>query len=98
MPPAQWVEQVRQELPDALRALVSELAVTPIPARDDEALWQYCRDILNRLFELQVTHLKAEKLGQLQRLDPAADPALFQQLNRELMELEMQRRALREDM
>ena len=98
VPPAQWVEQVRQELPDALRALVSELAVTPIPARDDEALWQYCRDILNRLFELQVTHLKAEKLGQLQRLDPAADPALFQQLNRELMELEMQRRALRGDM
>ncbi|WP_066302565.1 DNA primase [Arthrobacter luteolus] len=94
--PAAWVEQVRQELPDALRGFVSELAVTPIPARDADALALYCRDILNRLFELQVTHLKAEKLGQLQRLDPGADPALFQQLNRELMELEMQRRALRE--
>lgn len=93
---AAWVEQVRQELPDALRGFVSELAVTPIPARDADALAMYCRDILNRLFELQVTHLKAEKLGQLQRLDPNADPALFQQLNRELMELEMQRRALRE--
>ncbi|MFZ3451671.1 DNA primase [Arthrobacter sp. 7Tela_A1] len=93
---AAWVEQVRQELPDALRGFVSELAVTPIPARDADALALYCRDILNRLFELQVTHLKAEKLGQLQRLDPNADPALFQQLNRELMELEMQRRALRE--
>ncbi|MBF4992892.1 DNA primase [Arthrobacter gandavensis] len=93
---AAWVEQVRQELPDALRGFVSELAVTPIPARDADALAMYCRDILNRLFELQVTHLKAEKLGQLQRLDPGADPALFQQLNRELMELEMQRRALRE--
>ncbi|MFZ3417580.1 DNA primase [Arthrobacter sp. 3Tela_A] len=93
---AAWVEQVRQELPDALRGFVSELAVTPIPARDADALAMYCRDILNRLFELQVTHLKAEKLGQLQRLDPSADPALFQQLNRELMELEMQRRALRE--
>ena len=94
--PAAWVEQVRQELPDALRGFVSELAVTPIPARDADALAMYCRDILNRLFELQVTHLKAEKLGQLQRLDPNAEPSLFQQLNRELMELEMQRRALRE--
>ncbi|MDN3481574.1 DNA primase [Arthrobacter sp. APC 3897] len=95
--PAQWVEQVRQELPDTLRDIVSELAVTPLHARDNDALQRYCRDILNRLFELQVTHLKAEKLGQLQRLDPSADPALFQQLNRELMELEMQRRALRGD-
>ncbi len=95
--PAQWVEQVREELPDTLRDFVSELAVTPLHARDNDALQRYCRDILNRLFELQVTHLKAEKLGQLQRLDPSADPALFQQLNRELMELEMQRRALRGD-
>ena len=95
--PAAWVERVREELPDALRGFVSELAVTPLPARDADALFLYCRDILNRLFELQVTHLKAEKLGQLQRLDPSADPELFHQLNRELMELEMQRRALRGD-
>ena len=95
--PAAWVERVRGELPDVLRGFVSELAVTPLPARDADALFMYCRDILNRLFELQVTHLKAEKLGQLQRLDPNADPELFHQLNRELMELEMQRRALRGD-
>ncbi|MCC3280649.1 DNA primase [Arthrobacter sp. zg-Y40] len=95
--PAAWVERVREELPDALRGFVSELAVTPLPARDADALALYCRDILNRLFELQVTHLKAEKLGQLQRLDPNADPELFHQLNRELMDLEMQRRALRGD-
>lgn len=93
--PAQWVEHVRQAVPEDLRSIVSELAVTPLPARDADALFLYCRDILDRLSELQITHLKSEKLGQLQRLDPAADPALFQQLNRELMELEMQRRALR---
>ncbi|UWX98070.1 DNA primase [Arthrobacter zhaoxinii] len=95
--PAAWVERVREELPEPLRGFVSELAVTPLPARDADALAMYCRDILNRLFELQVTHLKAEKLGQLQRLDPNADQELFHQLNRELMELEMQRRALRGD-
>jgi DNA primase len=93
--PAQWVEHVRQAVPEDMRSIVSELAVTPLPARDADALFLYCRDILSRLSELQITHLKSEKLGQLQRLDPAADPALFQQLNRELMELEMQRRALR---
>jgi DNA primase len=92
-----WVERVRQEVPETLRGFVSELAVTPLPAKDADALTMYCRDILNRLSELRITRLKAEKLSTLQRLDPSADPALFQQLNRELMELEMERRALRSD-
>lgn len=95
--PSQWVESVRQEVPEELRPLVSELAVTPLPAHNDDALKSYCKGILNRLFDLQITQLKAEKMGQLQRMDPSADPELFQQLNRELMELEMQRRALRSE-
>jgi DNA primase len=52
---------------------------------------------MNRMFDLQITQLKSEKMGQLQRMDPAADPEAFAQINRELMELEMQRRALRGD-
>lgn len=92
-----WVERVRQEVPEMLRGFVSELAVTPLPATDGDGLVLYCKDILNRLSELRITRLKAEKLSALQRLNPAADPALFQQLNRELMELEMERRALRSD-
>ncbi|MFB0835208.1 DNA primase [Arthrobacter halodurans] len=95
--PAQWVESIRQEVPEPLRPFVSELAVIPLPANSDEALVRYCRDIMNRLFELQITRLKAEKIGRLQRMDPAADPAGYQQINRELMELELRRRSLRED-
>ena len=93
--PVAWVEAVRQEMPEPLRALVSELAVVPLPASTPEAMQRYCRDILARLFELQITRVKADKMGRLQRLDAAAHPEEFQQLNRELMELEMQRRALR---
>ena len=47
--------------------------------------------------ELQITRVKADKMGQLQRLDAAAHPEEFQRLNRELMMLEMERRALRSD-
>ena len=93
--PVAWVEAVRQEMPEPLRGLVSELAVVPLPASTPEAMQRYCRDILARLFELQITRVKADKMGRLQRLDAAANPEEFQQLNRELMELEMQRRALR---
>ena len=95
--PAQWVEAIRQEVPEPLRSFVSELAVTPLPASSNEALLRYCNDIINRLFELQITHLKAEKMGQLQRMDPAGDPEGFQQINRELLELELRRRALRQE-
>ncbi|WP_411732311.1 DNA primase [Paeniglutamicibacter sp.] len=95
--PSQWVEAIRQEVPEPLRSFVSELAVTPLPANSTEALLRYCNDIINRLFELQITHLKAEKMGELQRMDPAGDPEGFQRINRELLELELRRRALRQD-
>lgn len=95
--PARWVEQLLQEVPEPLRPLVSELAVVPLPASTAEGVQRYCRDILARLFELQITRVKADKMGQLQRLDASADPEEFQRLNRELMQLEMQRRSLRSD-
>jgi DNA primase len=95
--PVRWVEQLLQEVPEPLRPLVSELAVVPLPANTPEGVLRYCKDILARLFELQITRVKAEKMGQLQRLDASSDPEEFQRLNRELMQLEMQRRSLRSD-
>ncbi|WP_026553991.1 DNA primase [Arthrobacter sp. 35W] len=95
--PSQWLELVRQQLPEALAPIVSELAVTPLPATNPDTLRNYCRDILRGLFEMQITRLKAQRMGALQRMDPAADPAAYQQLQRELMELEISRRALRGD-
>jgi DNA primase len=93
--PAQWVEQVRQEVPSELAPLVSELAVTPLPARTAEDLVRYCRDIMNRLFELQITHQKGDLMGRLQRMGANGDPEEFAALNRQLLDLEMKRRSLR---
>jgi DNA primase len=95
--PVRWVEQVMHEVPEPLQPLVSELAVVPLPATNAEGVLRYCRDILARLFELQITRVKADKMGQLQRLDPSAHPEEFQRLNRELMVLEVERRSLRSD-
>ncbi|WP_427016908.1 DNA primase [Pseudarthrobacter sp. P1] len=95
--PSQWLEQVRQQLPEALQPLISELAVTPLPASNRDTLRNYCRDILRGLFEMQITRLKAQRMGALQRMDPQADPVAYQQLQRELMELEISRRSLRGD-
>jgi DNA primase len=94
-PAAGWIERVRHELPEALRPLMAELAVTPLPATTEESLERYCRDILAGLAELQITAQKAEMMGQLQRLDPASAPEEYQRINRALMELELRRRSLR---
>lgn len=94
---SQWLEAVRANVPEELGNLVAELAMSPLPTKADESLERYCRAMLRRLFEGQITRLKQERLGALQRMDPAVDPEGYRLLQRELMELEMARRALRGD-
>ncbi|GAA4656358.1 DNA primase [Arthrobacter cryoconiti] len=94
---SQWLEAVRENVPATLVSLVAELALSPLPATKEETLNRYCRDILRRLFEMQITRLKQERLGALQRMDPSVDPEGYTMLQRELMELESARRALRGD-
>ncbi|MHA7175726.1 DNA primase [Arthrobacter sp. Sr24] len=94
---SQWLEAVREHVPPELGSLVAELALSPLPATREETLIRYCRDILRRLFELQITRLKEERLGALQRMDPSVDPESYNLLQRELMELETARRQLRGD-
>jgi DNA primase len=85
--PVRWVEQLLQEVPEPLRPLVSELAVVPLPANTPEGVLRYCKDILARLFEHQITRQKAEKISQLQLLDDSYDPEEFQRLNREIKQI-----------
>ncbi|WP_146341081.1 DNA primase [Nesterenkonia sp. NBAIMH1] len=93
--PRSWVATVRQEVPEPLRGLVGELAVTELPASTEENMERYCREILNRLVELKIQHEKANLLGQLQRMDHSQQSQEYRRLNEELMLLERRRRALR---
>lgn len=93
--PRTWVQTVRDEVPEPLRSMVSELAVVDLPARTQEHLDRYCQEILSRLVELKIQHQKANLLGQLQRMDAEAEPEAYRQVNADLVELERRRRALR---
>ncbi|MFC6256379.1 DNA primase, partial [Kocuria oceani] len=92
-----WVDAVRGHLPEPLHGFLAELAVTPLPATTQQQLERYTADILNRLFELQINRRKSDRLAELQRTDPAGQRERYQQLQRLLLELEMQRRSLRQD-
>ncbi|HEX5512170.1 MAG TPA: DNA primase [Actinomycetales bacterium] len=89
-PDAGWAERVRAHAPSPISGLVTELAVAPIPAND---VARYARGIVLGLRELQIGRAQANLHSRLQRAEPEEQAALQSQL----MELEQQRRALRED-
>lgn len=90
-----WVQHVTAEVPQELYSFVTELAVAPLPASNEEEVLRYCRDIMNRLLEMQITEQKADLIGRLQRMDSQQDPEAFQTIQQRLVELENQRRFLR---
>ena len=90
-----WVQHVTAEVPETLYSFVTELAVAPLPASSEEEVLRYCRDIMNRLLEMQITEQKADLIGRLQRLDSQREPEAFQVIQQRLVELENQRRFLR---
>lgn len=94
-PGAIWVNAVRSHCVPEVHGLLAELTVAPIPARTEEQLQRYVTDILNRLFEQQINGYKSDLLMDLQRTNPNSDPETYRHLQRQLLELELRRRALR---
>lgn len=92
-PGSTWVNTVRAHAPEPVHALIAELTVAPIPARTDEQLNRYSRDILNRLFEQEITRQKSDLLMQLQRLSPQNDAEAYREIQQQLLTLELRRRS-----
>ncbi|MBF0807107.1 DNA primase [Rothia nasimurium] len=92
-PGATWVNTVRAHAPEPVHALIAELTVAPIPARTDEQLNRYSRDILNCLFEQEITRQKSDLLMQLQRLSPQNDAEAYREIQQQLLTLELRRRS-----
>jgi DNA primase len=89
-----WAEAVRDESPSALIPLVTQLAVTPLPADTDEMLARYAASVVLRLAEVEVSRRVGVLHSRVQRLEPS-DPAAVE-ASAELLAVESERRALRE--
>ena len=87
---------VIEEAAEPVRALVTELAVAPLPEDRPEALEGYVKGVVLRLVEIGFTRHIADLRGRLQRMDAEADPAAYQAAFAELVEVEGRRRNLRE--
>ncbi|MGY6498162.1 MAG: DNA primase [Microcella sp.] len=94
---SQWARMVTEEAPAAFAPLVTQLAIAPLPVRDDHVA-EYCAGITTSLIERDLLRRKAELLGALQRSEQAADPARYRELQTQLMAIEAERRRVRGDL
>jgi DNA primase len=93
---AEWVGQVQDaaEL-DAVRELVTELAVEPMQSREDDDT-RYAKALLVRLEEMALTRRVQELKSRLQRLNPVEQAEEYNRMFGELIVLERQKKGLRE--
>ena len=89
-----WVESVVTEVPEPYRPLVQQLAVAPIPGREDR-IEATVRGFATAIIERDLLREKRELLGALQRLDPVQDAARSTQVQQRLKAVEEDRRALK---
>tara|TARA_R110002020_G_scaffold475834_1_gene712918 strand:- start:280646 stop:282571 length:1926 start_codon:yes stop_codon:yes gene_type:complete len=91
-----WASAVADEVPSSFSTFVKQLSVAPIPERE-ERIAVYCVQVTTDLIERDFLRQKRELLGVLQRMDRESDPERYVQTQRDLMRIEAERRALRDD-
>ena len=89
-----WLQVVAAEVPAHYSMLVQQLGVAPIPARED-FIAAYCVSLAVAIIDRDLLRRKKELVGALQRTDSASDATKYQELQRELVALEADRRAIR---
>jgi DNA primase len=94
---ADWVATVQADVPEEYRSLVEQLAVAPIPERPERQPELYLRRITSALIQRHLGRRKDELKGTLQRTDAVADPEAYRDIQRQLVQLEADRRALQAD-
>ena len=90
-----WINRVAEAVGEAVAPVVSELAVSPLPHDRPQELPRYARSALASLGDLAVTRRIAEARGRMQRIGEGGEG--YREAYAELVALEAERRALRED-
>jgi DNA primase len=91
-----WLTRVSEQLPADFQSLVIQLAVAPIPQRED-AVAAYCEGVVAALVDRDLLRQKAEVLGAMQRAKSEGDQERWDRLSRESVALETERRQLRKE-
>ncbi len=96
-PADRWVEAVVRQAAEPLRALITQLAVTPLPEDRESALPAYVAGLARALIDHGLMRRIADARSRLQRTDAARDPKAHAAAFAALIDLENHRRLLREE-
>jgi DNA primase len=91
-----WVSLVTEETPEALRPLVGQLAVAPLPENRGQTE-RYCLGVTSSVLDRELLRQKAELMSTLQRTDAEAEPDTLRAVQEQLVAIEARRRDLREE-
>ena len=97
-----WADKVAEAAPLAVRGLVSELTVAPLPTRFDKATGQperrYTTALLVRVQEVSLTRKIADAMSAMRRMaaDPQSDPEQARALSGSLQTLQRELASLRD--
>ncbi|MGK0740396.1 DNA primase [Leucobacter sp. Z1108] len=91
-----WLDRVALAAPEPLRGLVRELAMAPMPHKNQSLVGVYAREVVAALLDRDLLALKAELVARLQRIGDSLDPG-FRRIQEQLAALESARRALRNE-
>jgi DNA primase len=94
--PSIRVDRIVAEVPAPFAGVVHQLAVAPVPQRSEPELAAYVTGVVSALVDRELLRQKSELLGRLQRTD-RGDVTTYATLQRALVQLETERRALKGD-
>ena len=87
-----WVNQLANELSGEQLDLLRALALAELPAANDADLEKYCMGVVNGAMLQALAREKNDLLAALKRIDMATQAEAYSQVQRQLVELEAERR------
>jgi DNA primase len=92
---AQWVAGVLEQAPESVAIVVTQLSVASLPEDREAAVAAFVEGLVRRVVDLGLKRRIDDARSRLQRLDPS-DESAYNAAFAELLEIESERRALRE--
>ena len=89
-----WLNVIGGAAPAELHQMLRSIAAQALPAKTEADLVKYGQGVISRALINALAHEKANLMAALRRTDVAEDPAQSAQVQRQLVELEAERRKL----
>lgn len=90
----EFLATVAGATPEELHPLLREIAAQSLPAADQAGLVRYGQGVIGRALVNALAHAKADLLAALRRVDATLEPEESSRIQRELVDLEAERRRL----